>query len=206
MSKPNEWINTSLNLYKAWLDNLTSLTSPPPPPTNPFTQWTRGMQESFQNIASNPLLTMIPWSSYTGIPSDVTKTFAAYQEALTGYNTKLWETWLESWGSFTSQYPELIRKGAEDPKEMYREWLSTFKTTFDKLFRTEEFSKLLANLFDKSLDLRKANDTLLDEFLRRSNIPTRKEVDELQREIHDLKQRLSTQPTSPKPATRRKRR
>ena len=205
MSKPSEWINTSLNLYKAWLDNLTGLTSPPPPPTNPFMQWTQGLRESFQNLANNPLLTMIPWSSYTGIPSDIAKTYSAYQEALMAYNAKLWETWLESWGNFTSQYPEIAKKGAEDPKEMYNEWLSTFKATYDKFFRTEEFSKLLANLLDKSLDMRKATDNLLQELLKRSNIPTRQEIDELQREIYELKKELGARSKPEKPAARRRR-
>lgn len=121
------------------------------------------------------------------------------------YNSKLWKTWLESWASFTSQSPELLRKGAEDPKEMYREWLSVFKTTYDRLFRTEEFSKLLANLLDKSLDMRKASDGLLQEFLKKSNIPTRQEIDELQREIHELKKSLAARSTPEKPAARRKR-
>jgi len=192
MSKPTEWMNTSLNLYKAWLENLTNLTSPPTPPTNPFMQWTQGLRDSFQNISTNPLLTMIPWSSYTGVPSDLAKTYSAYQEALMAYNSKLWETWMESWTNFTLQSPELLRKMAEDPKEMYREWLSTFKTTYDQLFRTADFSRLLANLFDKSLDMRKATDSLLQGFLKKSNIPTREEIDELQREIHDLKKSMAT--------------
>lgn len=205
MSKPNEWMNTSLNLYKAWLENLTNLTSPPAPPTNPFTQWTQGFRDPFQNISTNPLLTMIPWSSYTGVPSDITKTYAAYQEALMAYNSKLWEAWMESWTNFTSQSPELLRKGAEDPKEMYREWLSTFRATYDRLFRTEDFSKLLANLLDKSLDMRKATDGLMQEFLKKSNIPTRAEIDELQREIHELKKSLATRSTPEKPPVRRSR-
>lgn len=205
MSKPYEWMNTSLNLYKAWLDNITNLTNPPAPPTNPFLQWTQGLRDSFQNPSNNPLLTMIPWSSYTGVPSNIAKTYTAYQEALMAYNSKLWKTWLESWASFTSQSPELLRKGAEDPKEMYREWLSVFKTTYDRLFRTEEFSKLLANLLDKSLDMRKASDGFLQEFLKKSNIPTRQEIDELQREIHELKKSLAARSTPEKPAARRKR-
>ncbi len=120
------------------------------------------------------------------------------------YNSKLWESWLESWGNFTSQYPELLRKGAQDPKEMYNEWLATFKATYDKLFRTEDFSKLLANLLDKSLDLRKASDSLLQEFLKKSNVPTRQEVDELEREIHELRKELRAR-LKPKPSERRKR-
>ncbi len=204
MSKPNEWLNTSLNLYKAWLENLTNLTSPPAPPTNLFTQWTQGLRDSFQNLSTNPLFTMIPWSSYTGVPSDIAKTYTAYQEAFMAYNSKLWETWLESWTNFTSQSPELLRKGADDPKEMYREWLSTFRATYDKLFRTEDFSRLLANLLDKSLDMRKATDNLMQEFLKKSNIPTRGEVDELQREIHELKKSLASHSTPEKPAARRR--
>ena len=204
MSKPNEWMNTSMNLYKAWLDNLTNLTSPPTPPTNPFTQWTQGFNDPFQNFSTNPLLTMIPWSAYTGVPADIAKTYSAYQEALMAYNSKLWETWLESSTKFTSQSPELLQKGAKDPKEMYREWLTTFRATYDKLFRTADFSKLLANLLDKSLDMRKATDSLMQEFLKKSNIPTRAEIDELQREIHDLKKSLASRSTPEKPAARKR--
>jgi poly[(R)-3-hydroxyalkanoate] polymerase subunit PhaE len=205
MSKPNEWMNTSLNLYKAWLENLTNLTNPPTPPANPFMQWTQGLRDPFQNISNNPLLTMIPWSSYTGISPDIAKNYTAYQEALMSYNSKLWETWMDAWANFTSKSPELLQKGAQDPKEMYREWLSTFKATYDKLFRTEEFSRLLANLLDKSLDMRKASDSLLQEFLKKSNIPTREEIDELQRDIHDLKKSQRTNQTPEKPAARRSR-
>jgi poly[(R)-3-hydroxyalkanoate] polymerase subunit PhaE len=204
MSKPDEWMNTSMNLYKAWLENLTNLTRPPTPPVNPFMQWTQGFTDSFQNLPTNPLLTMIPWSSYTGIPSDSMKTYTAYQEALMAYNSKLWQTWMDAWANFTQKSPELLRKGAEDPKEMYREWLSTFKATYDKLFRTEEFSRLLANLLDKSLDLRKASDSLLQEFLKKSNIPTRAEIDDLQREIHDLKKSLVQRSTAEKPPAKRR--
>ncbi len=205
MSKPNEWMNTSLNLYKAWLENLTNLSSPPTPPANPFMQWTQGLHDSFQSVSSNPLLTMIPWSSYTGVPSDIAKTYSAYQEALMAYNSKLWETWLESWTKFTSQSPELLQKGVEDPKEMYREWLTIFRATYDKLFRTADFSKLLANLLDKSLDMRKATDGVMQEFLKKSNIPTRAEIDELQREIHDLKKSLASRSTPEKPVAKRSR-
>ncbi len=205
MSKPNEWMNTSMNLYKAWLENLTNLTSPPTPPPNPFMQWTQGLKDPFQNLSNNPLLTMIPWSSYTGIPPDATKTYTAYQEALMAYNSKLWETWMDAWANFTAKSPELLQKGAQDPKEMYREWLSTFKATYDKLFRTEEFSRVLANLLDKSLDLRKASDSLLQELLKKSNIPTREEIDELQREIHELKKAQRTGSPPEKPAAKRSR-
>ena len=66
-----------------------------------------------------------------------------------------------------------------------------FENNFTQLFDSKEFSKNYNNLVSKELDLMKRWNTIMDIMLKASNLPTKEEIEEIYREMHSLKQRIT---------------
>jgi len=80
----------------------------------------------------------------------------------------------------------------EESIEAYkRVWIDMFENNFTQLFDSKEFSKNYNNLVSKELDLMKRWNTIMDIMLKASNLPTKEEIEEIYKEMHSLKQRIT---------------
>jgi poly[(R)-3-hydroxyalkanoate] polymerase subunit PhaE len=106
----------------------------------------------------------------------------------------------EYWVQINNTYVHALTRAAEKvPKkynskqdfEDYRKVLiDVFEDEFTTLFDSEEFAKSYGLVLSQQLDLFNHIQKLTEKSLRVLNLPTRAEVDEMVRDIHDLKKEV----------------
>ena len=92
-----------------------------------------------------------------------------------------------------------ISKMAEENKvpesfmEFYKLWAQTNEEALLELFNTESFSKMLGQTVEAGLRFKKEFDDLIQEQLAVLPIPTRKEIDSLEKTVYMMKKTLKQQ-------------
>ncbi|MEK7280922.1 MAG: poly(R)-hydroxyalkanoic acid synthase subunit PhaE [Chloroflexota bacterium] len=78
-------------------------------------------------------------------------------------------------------------------REFYRIWWTTNEEVYSEMLGSEQFTKLLGEVLRQGLLFKKQTDDLSDQILKFTNIPTKQEMDELYRTIHDLRSEVRQQ-------------
>lgn len=101
-------------------------------------------------------------------------------------------------GQKTSQdvlgkYSEMFTSadGAVDFKDFYTTWIRTNEDAFEKVFATEEFSKLFDSFAKSATDLKIKSDELMENMLSSLPIPTNKTMDGLYKTVYDLRKQVA---------------
>ena len=113
-----------------------------------------------------------------------------FNNNLLDYYGKLSETWIEAQKKVSSKMANVPQDG-ESLEAYKRVWIDMFENNFTQLFDSKEFSKNYNNLVSKELDLMKRWNTIMDIMLKASNLPPKEEIEEIYREMHSLKQRIT---------------
>jgi class III poly(R)-hydroxyalkanoic acid synthase PhaE subunit len=69
-------------------------------------------------------------------------------------------------------------------------WVDVNEKTYLELFRTEEFSRMQAQLLDAALDVRRHMNELMELYLKDFPVALRSEVDDLARTVYDWRRRV----------------
>jgi hypothetical protein len=75
----------------------------------------------------------------------------------------------------------------EDYEDYRRAMIEAFENAFTGLFASPEFSTVYGKLFSSQLDMSKAMQTITERNFKALNLPTRGEMDEILKDIHELK-------------------
>jgi hypothetical protein len=75
----------------------------------------------------------------------------------------------------------------EDYEGYRRAMIEAFEDAFTGLFASPEFSTVYGKLFSSQLDMSKAMQTITERNFKTLNLPTRAEMDEILKDIHELK-------------------
>lgn len=104
------------------------------------------------------------------------------------------------WSMVNATYAKASKETAEKaPKqfltkenfEAYRKvMIETFENAFTDLFSSAEFSKVYGKVFSNQLDMSKGFQTIVERNFKALNLPTRSEMDEILKDLHDLKRRV----------------
>ncbi|MEW6263780.1 MAG: poly(R)-hydroxyalkanoic acid synthase subunit PhaE [Thermodesulfobacteriota bacterium] len=78
-------------------------------------------------------------------------------------------------------------------KEFYRLWLTINEETYHDLFLSKEFTRILREVLTRGLQFRKWWDDLSDDLLELTNLPGKKDMDEVYRAIYELKKEVRWQ-------------
>jgi class III poly(R)-hydroxyalkanoic acid synthase PhaE subunit len=81
----------------------------------------------------------------------------------------------------------------ETLRELYRLWWSTNEEVYQEVFRSKEFIDLSRQMVEQGLLLRKDLDELSDQFLKFTNIPSKKDMDEIYHAIYEMRKELREQ-------------
>ncbi len=89
---------------------------------------------------------------------------------------------------------ELAEKGAlpDDSQKYYQMWIKILEGHYMKLFQSPEYTLTLANTLNATSDFTSARDAVIQDMMSGLPIPSRKEIDELERELYELKKRIRT--------------
>ncbi|RDJ32782.1 MAG: hypothetical protein DWQ18_06440 [Crenarchaeota archaeon] len=115
---------------------------------------------------------------------------AEFNEHLTEYYKQLNETWVEAQKKVNLKIPE-IPHDAENYEAYKRVWIDIFDNDFTELFDSKHFGENYGHLVSKELELTKHWNNIMNVVLQSANLPNKQEMDEVYREIHSLRKRVS---------------
>ena len=113
-----------------------------------------------------------------------------FNEHLTEYYKQLNETWVEAQKKVNLKIPE-IPHDAENYEAYKRIWIDIFDNDFTELFDSKQFGENYGHLVSKELELTKHWNNIMNVVLQSANLPNKQEMDEVYREIHSLRKRVS---------------
>jgi len=83
------------------------------------------------------------------------------------------------------------KAGIEKYKELYNVWMESYSETFKEFLKSGHFSSDMGKFMSHFLDVQKYNRDMLEEnYLKPSNLPTKSDIDELNRELYSLKKQV----------------
>jgi polyhydroxyalkanoate synthase subunit PhaE len=112
-----------------------------------------------------------------------------FNQRLVEYYTQLSETWLEAQKKVNAKIPS-IPNDSEQMEAYKRIWIDIFENDFTTLFDSEKFAQNYGKLVAAELELTKHWESILNVMLTSIRLPTRKEIDEVYKELHELRRRV----------------
>jgi len=137
----------------------------------------------------------LPHLSLTGLPQEAvnraTEIFNQFQAAMAEF---IYLLYLPVKKSLRTMGAEWVNSGPaetpEDFKEYYKRWLKILEGFYMTLFQSEEYIRTLIHTLHTLEDYTLAKEELLSESMAAMGLPTRREMDELYREIYLLKKSM----------------
>ena len=121
---------------------------------------------------------------------DANEDLMEFNKHLTEYYKQLTDTWMESQKKVNFKAPE-IPNDAEQYEAYKRVWIDIFDNDFTELFDSEKFGGNYGKLVAKELELTKHWNGIMNVMLKSANLPNKEELDEVYKELHSLRKRIS---------------
>ena len=115
---------------------------------------------------------------------------AEFSEALSKYYDQLAATWASAQRKVDAKLPR-IPNDLERFEAYKRVWIDMFDNDFTELFDSKRFGDNYGRLVSKELDLARHWNNMMNVVLRSANLPNKKDIDGVYRELHGLKRRIS---------------
>lgn len=121
---------------------------------------------------------------------EINQEMVEFNARLSEYYRQLVDTWNEAQKQFNRKVPE-IPTDTEHLDSSKRIWIDIFENYFTRLFDSEEFAGNFGKMVSSELDLAKRWNNIMSLVLEAANMPTKKEVDEMYKELHLLRKRVA---------------
>ncbi len=113
-----------------------------------------------------------------------------FNTRLSGYYKQLSDTWNEAQKEYSRKVPELPND-VEHMEASKRVWIDIFENYFTRLFDSTEFAENFGKLVSSELEIAKHWNNMASTLLESANMPTKKEMDEVYKELHSLRKRVA---------------
>ena len=113
-----------------------------------------------------------------------------FNKRLTGYYQQLADTWAVAQKKVNAKMPE-VPNDQEQFEAYKRIWIDIFDNDFTELFDSHKFGENYGKLVASELELTKHWEQMTNVMLQSANLPSKKEIDEVYKELHALKKRVS---------------
>jgi len=120
---------------------------------------------------------------------DSQKDLVEFNQRLTEYYKQLFDTWIEAQKKVDAKLPSLPQD-SEHVEAYKRVWIDIFENDFTGLFDSEKFGENYGNMVSAELELTKHWENILNVLLHSMRLPTRKEIDDVYKELHELRKRV----------------
>jgi len=115
---------------------------------------------------------------------------AEFGKSLTEYYRQLVETWNGAQKKVNLKAPG-IPGDAEQFEAYKRVWIDIFDNDFTDLFDSKRFGENYGALVASELELTRHWNSIMNVMLQSANLPNKQDVDEVYREMHSLRKRVS---------------
>lgn len=113
-----------------------------------------------------------------------------FNQRVAEYYRQLSQTWIEAQKKVNAKATSLPQD-SEQLEAYKRIWIDIFENDFTQLFDSEEFGQNYSKLVSAELELLKRWENISNTVLQSLRLPTKKDIDEIYRELHQLKKRVS---------------
>lgn len=115
--------------------------------------------------------------------------FGTYQATVAEFQNLLSRPMEQSFAVMRQEMKKMKEKGedADDFKKYYSMWIKVLEENYMTLFRSEEYRHALAKLLDETATFRMTGNEVIADFLQVLPIPTNKDMDEVYKELYQLK-------------------
>jgi polyhydroxyalkanoate synthesis regulator phasin len=113
-----------------------------------------------------------------------------FNKFVSQYYKQLSETWSEAQKKVNLKAPD-VPQDTEQMESFKRIWIDIFDNDFTELFDSEKFGENYGKLVSKELELTKHWNNISNVILQAVNLPSKEEIDEVYKEIHALKKRIT---------------
>jgi len=113
-----------------------------------------------------------------------------FNNRLVEYYKQLSDTWSEAQKRFNTKVPE-IPNDVEQIESSKRVWIDIFENAFTQLFDSEKFGENFGKLISSELELSKHWNNMIATLLEAANVPTKNDLNEVYKELHLLRKRVS---------------
>ena len=121
---------------------------------------------------------------------EINQELVEFNTRLSEYYKQLIDTWNEAQKQFNKKVPE-IPTDTEHLDSTKRIWIDIFENYFTRLFDSPEFAENFGKMVSSELELAKHWNGITSLMLESANMPTKKEIDELYKELHLLRKRVA---------------
>lgn len=120
----------------------------------------------------------------------INESLMEFNKMVTEYYKQLSETWSEAQKKVNLKAPD-VPHDVEQMEAFKRIWIDIFDNDFTELFDSEKFGENYGKLVSKELELTKHWNNISNVILQSANLPSKEEIDEVYKEIHALKKRVT---------------
>ena len=113
-----------------------------------------------------------------------------FNKLVTKYYKQLSETWSEAQKKVNLKAPD-VPHDTEQMESFKRIWIDIFDNDYTELFDSEKFGENYGKLVSKELELTKHWNNISNVILQSVNLPSKEEIDEVYKEMHALKKRVT---------------
>ncbi|MFB5604657.1 MAG: poly(R)-hydroxyalkanoic acid synthase subunit PhaE [Nitrosarchaeum sp.] len=120
----------------------------------------------------------------------INESLMEFNKFVTEYYKQLSETWAEAQKKVNLKSPD-VPHDVEQMESFKRIWIDIFDNDFTELFDSEKFGENYGKLVSKELELTKHWNNISNVILQSANLPSKAEIDEVYKELHALKKRVT---------------
>jgi hypothetical protein len=121
---------------------------------------------------------------------EINESLLGFNKFVTEYYKQLAETWSEAQKKVNMKAPKVPRD-VEQIEAFKRIWIDIFDNDFTELFDSKKFGENYGHLVSKELELTKHWNNITNVILQSVNLPSKEEIDEVYKELHSLKKRIT---------------
>ena len=153
--------------------------------------WLEGYESAFSRLLEMPAVGPLREKSEKMMKgfSNFSNLYASGMESNSHLQSVLMEAMRKTYAKTTTEMEGEI--GPEKYRDFYKIWIETYSKTFKDFFGSERFASDLGKFMSHSLDFQKYNQEMLEEnYLKPMNLPTKAEIDEINKEVYSLKKKV----------------
>lgn len=120
----------------------------------------------------------------------INESLMEFNKFVTEYYKQLSETWSDAQKKVNLKAPD-VPHDVEQMESFKRIWIDIFDNDFTELFDSEKFGANYGKLVSKELELTKHWSNISNVILQSVNLPSKEEIDEVYKEMHSLKKRVT---------------
>jgi hypothetical protein len=121
---------------------------------------------------------------------EINESLLGFNKFVTEYYKQLAETWSEAQKKVNVKAPK-VPQDVEQIEAFKRIWIDIFDNDFTELFDSKKFGENYGHLVSKELELTKHWNNITNVILQSVNLPSKEEIDEVYKELHSLKKRIT---------------